>query len=465
MNQITHLSLLLLLSFYSLFVFAQDKPATADELNIKFVELSSALYKAHTNKLPTHLTNQNSVEELYKKLKALIKENRHTLAILTVVSNLRVIENDIDHASVADIVWYLYQQNAKKTADYIYYFAKSEADDISLSKITFQVAKYHFVRGHWQEALSTLKIIDINASLHAEEIDYTYLMIGISLQQLRKHREAVKFYNSIEVSSQYYTIALLNKAIAYLRQDWWTDAQIEIEKAIKHEIKAGRDDALDRLYITLGFSQIQFEFYRDARETFRSISLNGSHTNRAILGIGIAAMHQEDYIGAINAFNILIEKNVDEASVHESYLMSPFVFEKLKQTKVASAKYTEAIAYFQQKSADLAQQRNTLNSRNIEKYLDHQITTNLSEANTDSGSASSTPSLSTEVSINFRRIKDLQQLVTDKRLLKSLETLSNEYVKYAISDINEKYLIKQNIYDSYLSQSRYGLAKLYDQNK
>ncbi len=464
MTLIIRLSLTFLLCFSTVLSFAQDEAISAKKLNSKFVDLTEAIYKAHTNELPSHLKNLTSIGILHKKVKTLINDNRHTYAILTIVANMNLLENNIDDPTIPDIVWYLYEKNAKKIAEYLYYYAKSEAEDLSLSRITFQVAKYHFVRGNWQDVLSTLKIIDINSSLNAEEIDYTYLMVGISLQQMRRHRESIRFYDSIEKPSQYHTIALLNKAIAYLRQGWWTDAQIEIEKAIKHEIKNDRDSALDRLYITLGFSQIQFEFYRDARETFRSISLEGPHTNRAILGIGISAMHQGDYIGAINAFNILIEKELDEPSVHESYLLSPFVFEKLKQTKVASAKYTEAIIYFQQKSSEIAKLSAALNAKNIYQYIDTQTAVKLKDTQLDSTSASTIPTLSTEASINLQRILDLKKIVSDTKLLKSLETLQSQYIQYAIDDIKNKFKSKQNIYDSYLSQSRYGLAKLYDKN-
>ncbi|WNO08077.1 hypothetical protein [Teredinibacter sp. KSP-S5-2] len=437
--------------------------ATRDELNQSFIERSASIYQSQAKKIPSHLQNLPDIRSVEKKVRGLINDDNPLLAVLTIAANISVIEQNIDEPFVVDLTWFLYQQNAKAVADKIYYTAKSEADDIALSRITFQLAKYYFLRGDWNKTLLTLRIVDINAALTSDEIDYSNLMKGISLQRLRKHRKSVKFYDAIEPNSPYYTIALLNKAVAYLRQEWWTDAQIELQKAIKHEEANKNDQFADRLYLTLGFSQIQFEFYRDARETFRSISIEGPYTNRALLGIGISAMHQGDFVGALNAFNILINKGIDAPSVHESHLLSPFVYEKLKQNRVASAKYSEAIAYFQRLSSELGSQITQLNQNRVLELAQTQIHQNTQLI--PSEAQFSSIEFPAEPLKNIARIQAMKQLPLSAKEQQQLDALLNQYLAFTVGEISAQLDDKQNIFNSYLSQSRFGLAKLYDENK
>lgn len=456
-----------LLLFICLFSGAHTYANTKEELNREFAELAHKVYSVESKKIPAELRGIKNIEKLSQKTKQLINQNKDTLAILTLTANLQTIENNIDHTLAADILWYLYNQNAKGLADYIYSYAEDSGDGFAFSQAIYQRGKYHFLRGEWNLAITVLNSIESNSALKDVDIDYMNLMKGICLQNMRWHRKSVKFYDAIEPSSPYYSTALMNKAVAYVRQDWWTDAQIELERAIKHEDKFKNNDLVDRLFLTLGFSQIQFEFYRDARETFRSISLEGKYTNRAVLGIGISAMHQGDFIGALNAFNILIQKGTNESSVHESHLLVPFVFEKLKQPKVASAKYTEAIAYFQHLSSLHGSNISSLDEDYIEAII--QARSAIPKSDEDSilnfNSIDFKSQLSRETLLNLKHINTLTEMTSHTRLKQQLLTLKKAYIKQAIKELDTTYSQQQDIYSSYLSQSRYGLAKLYDKNK
>src|SRR5690606_31020616 len=183
-----------------------------------------------------------------------------------------------------------------------------------------------FERKAWDKAQQYLSAIEVQNALTKAESDYTSIMRGIILQMHKKHRESVKHYDSITDTSDYYTYAQLNKAIAFIRQGWWTDAHIAINDALKKNTPKKLTELNNRLYLVLGYSQLQHEFYRDARQTFRNIALDSQYVNRALLGIGLCALHQGDFVGALNAFKLLQSKQQDDIFVTESYLLLAFVY-------------------------------------------------------------------------------------------------------------------------------------------
>ena len=170
------------------------------------------------------------------------------------------------------------------------------------------------------------------------------------------------------------------------------------------------------------------------------------------MGLGVAALHQEDFIGALNAFNHLKKKDEHDISVAESYLLSAFSLVQLKQNKTASASYTEAITYYEQQ----VNLYNTL-SRNMANP------TELSPEQRD------------VLQAELRDHPTLQALNTRRQLLSFLQTQplstnTDKAVDALASRLNQTYLEqvralldkKRTVIDSYLSQSRFGLARLFD---
>ena len=245
----------------------------------------------------------------------------------------------------------LLEKNEWYSANSLFRRIKDEGDRSLLAEMQFIFAKYHAERLQWPQVNKLLNGVAVQLS--ADNAAYANLLNGTALQHMKKHRLAIENYNRVPASSQYYAYAQLNIAIANIRQGWWTDAQATINELIKHAGKDTSDELTNRLYLVLGYALLQKEYYRDARNAFRHIGLNSRYTNRALLGIGLTATSQGDFVGGLNALSILKDKKTFDLSVDESYLLVPYVYEKLQQELTVTAGYTEAMAYYQQRITEL----------------------------------------------------------------------------------------------------------------
>lgn len=428
-----------------------------DALNQRFLALAQASVIARSKTLQSE--RFKNLKTLTRKLNSLNHSGNSVDAAAILISNINLVYQNIDDALVPDLTWFLYSNNLKTSADAIVDYAVNNADSFSLAKIQLQRAKYYFIIGDWPGTVNALKDVDVFSALSERDAGYSYLIRGVALQRLRKHREALEYYEKVQKGNEYYSVALLNAALANIRQGWWTDAHILLQQAIDIELKGGSTTFVDRLYLTLGFSLLQNEFYRDARENFRSVGIESPWVNRAMLGIAIAAMHQEDFIGALNMLNALKEKQGIDTSIHEAWLLAPFVYEEIDQLKLAAANYNQAENYFKQLSADLHQQQLSINNDYVSRMV-RGAAPSLLEFSTETQSAELALDPLTRLNLQVLNALILQE--TDKLRRANMEKLQQDYTNTAIVSLKAQFEEQRLVVDSYLSQVRFALANLYD---
>lgn len=394
------------------------------------------------------------LEQIIKLSEESIKNNDPASAMATIARNMPTISQQINSQKVQQIAALALSIHGISIAQSLLSMAKDQGDNFSEARITFELAKYQADEARWTEVVALLKNPTIIESLTKEDAAEANLLIGTALQQQKKHREAMTYYEKIKSDSVHYRLAQLNLATANVRQDWWTDAQLAIQNALK--VNGTKRDELDfRLYTVLGFSQIQYGFYRDARESFRNVTLTSNYANRALLGLGVAALHQEDFIGALNAFNHLHEKQDNDISVAESYLLGAFALRQIGQHEAATARYQEAVTYYEQMAAKQALAAADLAYKPIN--LQSNAVIFIRPESKDNK--------------NLRRLFEKIHLI-DSLLSKSLAssrinalTTSKATLEKSYRSIAQKMLLKeQETIQSYLSQSKFGLATLYDGN-
>ena len=292
-----------------------------------------------------------------------------------------------------------------------------------------------------------------------ENANYARLMIGTILQHQKKHRAAVTYYKQIGKTSKYYPSAVLNTAVAYIRQDWWTDAHIIINDLLNNPDSHVNDLMVDRLNLVLGYALLRKEYFRNSREVFRNVGLNSPYANKALLGIALTAANQEDFIGSLNAITLLKEKKSTDLTVDEAYLLLPYTYGKLKQYLTASSAYTDAIKYYQNRIAELQaiiQSGDGLPALVAISNNGHDLSI---KNNTFDYSARYPQSFFR----NYTMLGTFQPFMADMHKLSAVyNKLLSEY-QATLKTISLQLLDKRIEYlQSYLNQSRYGLARLYD---
>lgn len=430
-----------------------DQPLS---LNEDYERISTQAYRELAQQKAAFNIPQKNLSILLRQVYQAEEKRQPERVIGLVAANMELIKENITAVEIPALTRSLLKHGAPVFANDLLKLVSMHADDYQLGQIKFELARHHAEHGDWQKSLAYLRTIDISHDLPKQEGDEAFILLGAELQQQKKHRQAIEYYARIKPDSIHYRVAQLNIAVAYIRQDWWTDAHI----AIKNALKTGplpNDELANRLYTLLGFSQLQNGFYRDARESFRDVHIKSRYANRALLGIGMAALHQEDFIGALNAFNHLKKGDDADVSVAESYLLGAFALEKLGQQETASASYTEAITFYEQRIALYDMFLNKLGEElDAGGIIKENLVTQISAT-----AVGQKPEL-TDLTNKMRNLSGLLDYQLSTATAQSLAKLNRQLQAAYIELAQQLFKKQQTIMHSYLSQARFGLAKLYD---
>lgn len=426
-------------------------------LDGRFQEFSSRFYTA-LNRFdkPPKIGNMESLGASIDRYRS---QNQGIQATATILNNLALVEKNLDTTPIINICALLFEANEWNTALQLYKKIKKQGDKSLVSNVSFSLAKYHFARNQWKETISIVE--SIRSDLPPEDFHHALLMHGISLQQLHKHRAALKEYEKIPRSSRYYAAARLNMAVANIRQDWWTDAHIIINELLNEKERKRESELTDRLYTVLGYSLLQQQYFRNSRDAFRNVSLDGKYTNQALLGLALTAAYQEDYVGALNAVNILKDKKSRDLPVDEANLLLPYFYEKLRQLTTANTGYLEAIKYYEGRIQNIKQAlpedadilRKQVVASNSTTILVKDETVDLGEK------------LPKFIFDNIRILDQFQphmERLGDAALRREYETMTAGYRNVLRKTVQAVLDEKISHLTHYMNQSRYGLARMQD---
>lgn len=374
--------------------------------------------------------------------------------LVSLHKHLNAIFETLEPFSTSRVIQILLEANDFETAEKLLSVVLDSGDSLLQAQAAIQFGEYYNLRN---EPEKTLKILNLNLEdLSKEELSQASTIRGFALQNSKQHRRSLAEYNKVTEASMFYDTAQLNTAVAYIRQDWWTDAHITIRNRLTSK-KTMTDELKNRLYLMLGYSLLSKEFFRESREAFRNIDLDNIYTNKALMGLALTALSQGDHTQALKLLLILNKKEQSDLVIDESYILLPHLYEKIEQYSAANAAYINAITHYEERISQL----------NI--VTPAEIYNNFKQINT-------TKDIQSLGSVNFRladfypdyfkenilHLRRLQKLVEQESLKQQIDSLLLEYQSLYLA--GTKQLIKNRIQalNSYLSQSNYGLAQLYD---
>lgn len=431
-------------AFFNVQICLASTDASFSTLQTQFSDISSRYYRSLTGEPESGPTIKDSISELHTDLSRLLKTQQLAQANAMLLANFALILDKLSTEYTPLFLGQLLESQLFDEAQQLSERALAHDNTFLSSHVHYLLGQHFFERGDLSRSIQHLTAIPSGETLSQMQQNYAKVMFGIALQQNKKHRQALTIYKKIPVDSTYYVHAQLNTAIANIRQGWWTDAQLAIEKALEVNASHKLDDINNRLLLILAYSQLQNEFYRTARNNFRKIHLTSRYANKALLGIGLCALNQKDYAGALNAFNRLKTMPGDDLSVLESNLLVPYTYQKLGDNEEATLTYTEAIALFEGKIREY-------------EFKQRSFDDVLAEINHSSPSSELKSA-----------VQQYQQLATydvpkkEKKLIKDIDQLKKLLQSHIINAHAKKKSEKTQAVKSYLSQSQYGLAALYD---
>lgn len=426
-----------------------DEIEAADQ---KYQEFLDQFYRQHSKRYPSALlTDIQSLAEVVVDAPALD-------ALAAIRANQDLILQNITKKEFDVLLEYLYRNNDTATIQSVTEGLKKSADPVALSRNYFMLAKYYESRRNWRGVQAALSKVN-QRDLGVGDTHYYNLLMGFALQNLKQHRKALKFYQQIPQTSPYFSHVKLNEGTAFLRQGWWTEAHLEFEKAIQALEQSGGDAELrNRILVVLGYSQLNYEFYRDARNTFRKVALTSDSINKALMGVGLAAAYQKDFAGAANAFQILAAKTPADLSVDEAYLLLPVAQAEAGDGAGAATAYQNAVRHYEDKLRELTSLQQKLKASDLDASL--RTIRELDNRSAELyGEQSGIPAFLLD---NYQNLLAMREASASVGLKSQFNSLHGDYKQLLQGITHTNIDSRIGILNSYLSQAKFGMAQLYD---
>lgn len=428
-----------------------------DILKSTYQSLIGEIYQSLRSDESSNVTIHKNISNINYQFNKFLKSGNELKAIELIRNNFELITDHYDSEITVHALDLLYKYNLISPAKTIHGQINNYGDKPLISAANFSTSIYHYLSGDWDKVLTLLE--NRYDDLAESEYSYAHFISGVSYQYKKEHKNAINHFSLIKETSKYYYPAQLNMAISLIKIDWWSDAYdivLKLEKLNKQSNNA----YLERLYTIIGYTFINKDMHRDARNIFKKVTLGSEYTNRALVGLAISAINQKDYIGALNAVNTIKDSNYHDLSFHEAYILSPYIFYLLKKTLTAESDYKNSFEYY-----DAVIDKMT----RFKKRLDPKI-----ESNANIHSLASFNVYDEAFLVNDNIIIDLNRILNQLDYLKinhtnASGTLLNKINKlynniqdyihdYKIDQIEKRiYIIRE-----YKNQIRLGLASIYD---
>ncbi len=250
--------------------------------------------------------------------------------------------------------------------------AKQDISASQRNKIWFHLAKLAFQKGHAADAEQALLNIDRELSGGLE--GQRQLLHSQVLSQLGRFNEAAKILthwrsNNVDLAPY----AQYNLAIALIR-DRQTDKGIQTFEALAKTNDINTEEQLaliDKTNLNIGYTLLKQQNYVRAQKQFEQIRQEGPYSNEALLAVGWAHAHQNNYHRALSYWQILSQLDPSHPAVQEALLNVPYAYSKLGADQTAIERYEQNLDALRQQKESLAQIINAISAGAIVAALQH----------------------------------------------------------------------------------------------
>ncbi len=208
-----------------------------------------------------------------------------------------------------------------------------------------QLAKTRHKRGQPVAATSALE--EIGQSLADDETAERQVLQALLDLQQNNYPQAQRVLSELPENSEWSSYGRYNQAIALLRMKQ-TDAGLKLlatigsSKADNEEAKSLRD----RANLVRGFLLLEAQQPAQARHALEQVRLSSLAANQALLGVGWAALQQDDPQGALAPWQVLADRESHDPAVLEATLAIPYALSQLEADEQSLQQYRLGIQRF-----------------------------------------------------------------------------------------------------------------------
>ncbi|MGH8175156.1 MAG: hypothetical protein ACREV5_02700 [Steroidobacter sp.] len=213
----------------------------------------------------------------------------------------------------------------------------------------FYLAKVWYQRNYLEDAAAALS--SIHGALPDDLEPERHLLEAQVLMYLDRYDDAIRALERWQPkgdgSDAWTAYARFNIGVALVRKDRIDEAAKLLEAVGQMEAPTEELAALrDKANLALGYAWLKADRPADAKTALQRVRLEGSQSNKALLGAGWADSAEKHYRKALAPWLELRGRNLLDAAVQESYLAVPYAYAQLDADKQAAEQYMLAVQAF-----------------------------------------------------------------------------------------------------------------------
>ncbi len=192
----------------------------------------------------------------------------------------------------------------------------------------FRLARIYFQK---EQNVNALHMIErIEGGVPTNLVNDVAFLKGQIYMVNGKFAEAEEIFRSLENAKSHEGFAIYNLGVSQLAQEKEKEGILSLAKT--GEISSNDRAVLaikDKANLTLGSRLLEKGELQAAQQYLERVRLDGPFSNRALLGLGWAAVKNENYERALVPWSILTKRGVTDQSVQEAMLGVPYSYGKL----------------------------------------------------------------------------------------------------------------------------------------
>jgi tetratricopeptide (TPR) repeat protein len=216
----------------------------------------------------------------------------------------------------------------------------------------FYLGKVRYQRGLPAQALESFARIgaDLPAALAAE----LPMLVAQSHMALGDFDEAQRVLAAWEAPDSWLAYARFNLGVALVRLGRVADGAALLDRVGRMEATTAEQKSLrDKANLALGYAWLQANDAGQAKPVLQRVRLRGPAASKALLGAGWADAIAGDYQSALVPWLELIDRDLLDSAVQESFLAVPYALGHLDAHGPAVARYQQALGAFDTEIAHL----------------------------------------------------------------------------------------------------------------
>lgn len=254
--------------------------------------------------------------------------------------------DDIDFAAADIELSYRLPERAERI------LAATFAETAAKNTLAYRLARHYWNNGSPKKALQAINKITgtVPEEIRGDEA-LLRAQIYIANGQLD---DAVSVLQGVQTTDSLAGFALYNLGIALYQGGKTAQGLEQIAKTGQLPSNDEGVSALkDKANLLLGYRLLESGQHQSAKQYLDRISLSGPFSNKALLGSGWVNASLGDYQRALVPWTLLMERNVTDAAVQESFLAVPYAYSKLGLYGKAMQLYDNALQNFDVELATL----------------------------------------------------------------------------------------------------------------